>query len=90
MELWNKSTKARHVKGVPGGLVERPLCEAVKLKPGLPWTIHDVRDSRVMGYLLRSAANRGWNQPKRKKCVAINKAEKELENWSVLTSDMGL
>ena len=28
-----------------------------------------------MGYLLRRAANREWNQPKRKKCAAVNKAE---------------
>lgn len=42
--LWNlplslkKATEARPVSGVSlnGGLVERPLCEAVKLKPGLP------------------------------------------------------
>jgi hypothetical protein len=35
-----------------------------------------------MGYLLRKADNREWNQPKRKKCVAVNKAER---SW---TSDM--
>jgi hypothetical protein len=29
-----------------------------------------------MGYLLRRAANRAWNQPKREKCVAVNNAEK--------------
>ena len=65
-------TKARHVSGVSlnGGLVERPLCEAVKLKPGLPWRTQDVRDARVVGYLPRRAAKREWNQPKRKKCVA--------------------
>jgi hypothetical protein len=32
-----------------------------------------------MGYLLRKAANRKGNQPKRKKFVAVNKDEKELE-----------
>jgi hypothetical protein len=29
-----------------------------------------------MGYLLRRAANREWKQPKKKSCVAINKAER--------------
>jgi hypothetical protein len=27
-------------------------------------------------YLLRKAANREWNQPKRKNCAAVNKAKK--------------
>lgn len=54
---------------------ERPLCEDVK-KPGLPWRTQDVRDARGMGYLLRRAANREWSQPKRKKCVAVNKAKR--------------
>ena len=51
------------------------MCEAVKLKPGLPWRTQDVRDARVVGYLPRRAANREWNQPKRKKCAAVSKAE---------------
>jgi hypothetical protein len=54
--------------------------EAVKLK--LPRIPQDVRNARLMGYLLRKAANREWNQPKRKKFIAIINAEK---NW---TSDM--
>lgn len=30
-----------------------------------------------------------WNQPKRKNCIAVKKAErKELEIWSALTLDM--
>ena len=49
-----------------GGL-KTPLCEAVKVKPGLPWRCQDVRDARVMESLLRRAANREWNQPKTKK-----------------------
>jgi hypothetical protein len=52
----------------------------VKLK--LPRIPQDVRNARLMGYLLRKAANREWNQPKRKKFIAIINAEK---NW---TSDM--
>ena len=34
------------------------------------------RCSRFQGYLLRKAANREWNQPRRKKFVAVNKDEK--------------
>ena len=48
--------------------------EAVTLK--LPWRLQDVQDARVMGYLLRKAANREWNQPRRKNFVAVNKDEK--------------
>ena len=63
-------------RGVPA---ERPqettLCEAVKVKPRLPWRPQDVRDARAMGYLLRKAASREWNQSKREKCVAVSKAE---------------
>lgn len=60
---------------VVGGHVERPLAEPVKLNPGLPWRTQDVSDARLVGYLPRSAANRAWNQSKRKTCVVVNKAE---------------
>ena len=36
----------------------------------------DVRDASIMEYLLRRAANREWNQPKREKYVVVNKAER--------------
>ena len=49
--------------------------EAVTLK--LPWRLKDVKDARAMGYMLRKAANREWNQPRRKQFVAVNKYEKE-------------
>ena len=49
--------------------------EAVTLK--LPWRLKDVKDARAMGYMLRKAANREWNQPRRKQFVAVNKDEKE-------------
>ena len=37
--------------------------EAVMLK--LPWSPQDVQDTRAMGYLLRKATNREWNQTKK-------------------------
>jgi len=46
--------------------------EAVKLM--LPWILQNVRDVRTAEYLLKKAANREWNQPK--KCVAVIKAER--------------
>ena len=58
-----------------GGLVEKPLHEAVKLKLGLSWRSQDARDARLLGNLPRRADNREWNQPKRKKCVVVNKAQ---------------
>ena len=43
-----KADEARHVSGVSlnGGL-ERPLHEAMKLKPRLPWRTQDVGDART-------------------------------------------
>ena len=68
-----------HVAGMSlcGGL-ERPVCESVKVKPGLPWRPQDVGKARAAEYLPRRAANREWNQPRRKKCVVVNKVER---NW---------
>jgi hypothetical protein len=48
--------------------------EAVMLK--FTWGPQDVPDARAVGYLLRKAANLEWNQPKRKKFVAVSKDEK--------------
>ena len=42
-----------------------------------------------MEYLLRKAANWEWNQPRRKKLVAVNKSEKGVRDLkTALTSDM--
>jgi hypothetical protein len=64
----------------PFGGVQKIMCrsqilkqEAITLK--LPWSPQDVWDARTIGYLLRKAANREWNQLKRKNCVAVNKDE---------------
>ena len=54
--------------------------EAIKLK--LPWRPQDGIYARAVGHLPRKAANREWNQPKRKKCLGVIKAER---SW---TSDM--
>jgi hypothetical protein len=51
-----------------GGL-ERLFPETEKVKLGLPWRPQDAGDVRVLGYLLKNAANRERNQPKRNKCV---------------------
>ena len=51
--------------------------EAVTLK--LPWRLKDVKDASAMGYMLRKAANREWNQPRRKQFDAVNKNEKGVE-----------
>ena len=57
------------------GIVERPLCNSVKLKPGMSWRTKNVRDARAVECPLKRDANREWKQPKRKKHVAVNKAE---------------
>ena len=42
-----------------------------------------------MGYLPRKAPNREWNQPRRKKVVAVNKDEKGVGGLrTTLPSDM--
>lgn len=52
------------------------MCETMKMKYVLPWKPKGVRDARAVGYLLWKAANRKWNQPKIKKCVTVNKADR--------------
>jgi hypothetical protein len=47
---------------------EGPLCEAVKVKP------QNIEDVKGMVYLPGRGANRKWNQTKRTKCAAVNKA----------------
>ena len=61
--------------------------EAVTLK--FPWRLQDVWDVRTMGYLLRKAAKREWNQARRKNFVAVNKDENGVGDVKIpLTSDM--
>lgn len=48
----------------------------------------DVGDSRVIGYLLRKATNREWNQPMKKYYGAVNKGERIVDQNNVLTSGM--
>jgi len=55
----------------------------------LTWRTQNVKDVITMGYLLRNAAYREWNQPKRKKFVAVNTDEKGAGDLkTALTSDM--
>ena len=59
-----------------GGL-HGPLLEGMKIKPGLLWRSQNIGDtSAPWDTLWRKAAKREQNQPKRKKYVAINKAER--------------
>jgi hypothetical protein len=37
---------------------ERLLCEAVKVKSGLPWRPQEAKDARALGYQQRKAVNR--------------------------------
>lgn len=84
-----KAAEARHVSGVSlGGGQERPLYEVVKVKPGFHWRSQDVGDDKVVRYLPRTDANKVQNQPKREKCVAVNKPERSADLKSTLTSDM--
>jgi hypothetical protein len=42
----------------------------------LPWRPQDSPDARAIVDILRNAANREWNQPRRKKFATVNKDEK--------------
>ena len=55
---------------------ERSLHETAKAKFGLCWRNQYIGDDRVMGYQLKKAAKQEQKQPKRKKCVSVNKEEK--------------
>jgi hypothetical protein len=45
----------------------------------LPWRHKDVKDASAMGYMLRKAAKKEWNQHRRKQFVAFNKDEKGVK-----------
>lgn len=66
-----KAAEARHVtrESLNGGQ-ERPLHEAVKVKPAMHWRLQDIRDA--MGYLRRRAADGALNQPKRENCITVS------------------
>ena len=47
------------------------------------------KGARAVGFLLRKAANREWNQPRRKNFVVVNKDEKGVGDLkTTLTLDM--
>lgn len=54
----------------------------------LPWKPQDVGDARVVGCPLRKAATTEWNQPKRKNCIAVKKAERFGDLKSPLMSNV--
>jgi hypothetical protein len=45
----------------------------------MPGRRQDVRDASAVGYLLKKVPNRARNQSRRKKFIAVNKEEKEVE-----------
>ena len=57
----------------------RPLNEGMKVKLGLTWRPQDVGSTRAVVNLFRRAVTWEWKQPKKKKCVAVNKVER---NWT--------
>jgi hypothetical protein len=43
------------------------------------WRPQGVRDARAIGYPMKEFASREWNQPKRKKGITVNKAERSWQ-----------
>lgn len=74
--MTKENVEPKHELGVSlNGSLEKPLCEAVYLKLGLPWRFKIF--TRTIRYLATKPVNRKWNGSKRKKkCVAIKKAER--------------
>lgn len=58
------------------GGTERSLCDTVKRESGFQVRLQDVEEARAISYLPRGAGSQVWNQPKRKKYVAVNQAER--------------
>lgn len=92
--LWNfplrlgKVAETRNVSGLSlhGGL-ERPFCEAGKVKPRLPWRHQNVGGAKSRGYLSRKAANREWTRPW-ERSVLQSKAVGNLKNVLVSVMEM--
>ena len=63
-------------RSLNGGLVERPLHEAVKLKPGLPWKTQGVRDVRVWDTCRRELLMGSGTSPRERSVLhAVNKGK---------------
>ena len=59
---------------------QRVLHEIVRVKSGMPWRPQDIGDAIVMGYLPQKATKQLWNQTKRDKYIAVNKAERSWKH----------
>ena len=79
-----KSRRPGVCRGVPAWKPKKAIgWRSSEVKLGLPWRPQDVRDARAMGYLLRKAATREWNQSKKEVCCS-QQSWKELELWRML------
>lgn len=88
-QFWLESYKDTRVRGLqtiplklkkapkPRGVLDNPLHEAVKVKPGLCQRPQDDRDAIAAGYLSQRGAHKGQNQPEREKQIVGGKAEGE-------------
>ena len=70
-----------------GGL-EVPLCEAVKVKPRLPWRPHDVGDARAVGHLQRELLTGSGASPGERSVLASTKLKGVGDLKNILTSDV--
>lgn len=57
--------------------IKMPWCE---VDTWIMWRPQNIGDAKAMRYFLRKPAKSGWNQPKKKKCTAVNKAERSLRS----------
>lgn len=84
-----KATEARCVAGEPlqRGL-KRPLCEAGKVKPALPWKPQEVGGARIVGYLPRKTAGQVRGRTNRETVLWAIRLKGHGKLKSALTSDV--
>ena len=84
-----KTADARHVSRVfLNGDLERPLCETVKVKPGLPWRPQDVGEIKVVRTCQGELLTGSGTSPPVRSVLQFTKLEGVGELKSVLILDM--
>ena len=86
-QIWRNDSN--HLEEQRKSCVDPQTLKQEAVKPKLTQGPQDVKDARATGSLPRKTANRKWNQPRRKKFVAVNKDAKGFQDlMTALPSDM--
>ena len=66
--------RVTEARGMPAWRDGKVISRSCEQEPGLCWSPHSAGNARAVGYPLRRAADREFNQPKREQCVPVSKA----------------